>query len=115
MNSARLNLLDSYAYPNAFLCKGTSQRPVVLAMLFTCATSSAEGRLSTHSPVRLMFSTVWEEASRPIIQLHPSHQIDDIGAKFAVPSRFLVEIITTGVPKYRIAGSIVLCIIFLNR
>jgi hypothetical protein len=66
--------------------------------------------LSTHSPVRRMFSTVCEEASRPIIQLQPNHQIEDIGAKLAVPSGLIVEISTTGVPKYKIAGSMSLCI-----
>jgi hypothetical protein len=33
------------------------------------------------------------------MQHHPIHQADDIGAMFAVPSSFSVEISTTGVPK----------------
>jgi hypothetical protein len=37
----------------------------------------------------------------------PSHHADDIGARFADPSAFLVLISTTGVPRYRIDGSIV--------
>jgi hypothetical protein len=43
------------------------------------------------------------------MQLQPSHQTDDMGAMFAVPSSFKVEIRATGVPKYRIVGSMVLC------
>jgi len=43
------------------------------------------------------------------MQLQPSHQAEDIGARFAVPSSLRLEIIATGVPKYKIVGSIVLC------
>lgn len=41
--------------------------------------------------------------------LQPSHQADDIGAMFGVPSSFSVEINATGVRKYRMVGSMVLC------
>jgi hypothetical protein len=44
----------------------------------------------------------------PSMQLHPSHHADDIGAIFGVPSSFKVEINATGVPKYRMVGSMVL-------
>jgi hypothetical protein len=37
----------------------------------------------------------------------PSHHAEDIGARLAEPSSFKVLISTTGVPKYKIAGSIV--------
>jgi len=43
------------------------------------------------------------------MQLHPSHQADDMGAMLGEPSSFKVEINATGVPKYKIVGSIVLC------
>jgi hypothetical protein len=43
------------------------------------------------------------------MQLQPSHHADDIGARLGLPSRLRVEISATGVPKYRIVGSIVLC------
>jgi hypothetical protein len=33
------------------------------------------------------------------MQLQPSHHADDIGAKFAVPSGFIVLMSATGVPK----------------
>jgi hypothetical protein len=36
---------------------------------------------------------------RPNMQLHPSHQAEDIGARFGVPFSFKVEIKATGVPK----------------
>jgi hypothetical protein len=35
----------------------------------------------------------------PSMQLHPSHQADDIGAMFGLPSSFNVEMRATGVPK----------------
>jgi hypothetical protein len=43
------------------------------------------------------------------MQFHPSHHAEDIGATLAVPSWFLVLIKTTGVPKYRIEGSTLMC------
>jgi hypothetical protein len=44
----------------------------------------------------------------------PSHQADDMGARFGEPSSFNVLISTTGVPKYKIAGSIVRTIVSLS-
>lgn len=44
------------------------------------------------------------------MQRWPSHQADDIGARFALPSSFSVLTRTTGVPKYRIGGSVIVCI-----
>jgi hypothetical protein len=43
------------------------------------------------------------------MQLHPSHHADDMGAMFGEPSSFIVEISATGVPKYKMVGSMVLC------
>jgi hypothetical protein len=40
------------------------------------------------------------------MQRHPTHQADDIGARLNEPSSLVDPIRTTGVPKYRIAGSI---------
>jgi hypothetical protein len=39
------------------------------------------------------------------MQRQPTHHADDIGARLAEPSSLLEPIRTTGVPKYRIAGS----------
>jgi hypothetical protein len=36
---------------------------------------------------------------------------EDIGARLAVPSSLRLEIIATGVPKHKIVGSIVLCML----
>jgi hypothetical protein len=74
------------------------------------STMSADGRFRTHSQVRLMFSVVLELASRPSMQLQPSHHADDIGDRFGVPSSLMVLIRTTGVPKYRIGNSLRTCI-----
>jgi hypothetical protein len=41
------------------------------------------------------------------MQRHPTHHADDIGARLDEPSSLVEPIRTTGVPKYRIAGSIV--------
>jgi len=41
------------------------------------------------------------------MQRWPSHQAEDIGARFALPSSFSVLIRTTGVPKYRIARFVI--------
>ena len=48
-------------------------------------------------------------APRPSMQLHPSHHADDMGAMLGEPSWFSELMRATGVPKYRIVGSIVLC------
>jgi len=45
------------------------------------------------------------------MQRHPSQNADDIGARLKVPSSLTVLITTTGVPKYRIAGSLVRCMV----
>jgi hypothetical protein len=49
--------------------------------------------------VRIKLSDVLPMEPSPSLQLHPSHQADDIGAIFGVPSSFKVEINATGVPK----------------
>lgn len=38
------------------------------------------------------------------MQRLPSHQAEDMGAMFVVPSGLVVLIMTTGVPQYKIAG-----------
>jgi hypothetical protein len=43
------------------------------------------------------------------MQLRPSHHALDIGARFGDPSGFVELTSTTGVPKYRIAGSMGVC------
>jgi hypothetical protein len=53
-----------------------------------------------------MFSVDLELLARPSMQRQPTHHADDIGARLGEPSSLLEPIRTTGVPKYRIAGSI---------
>ena len=60
---------------------------------------AAEGRFSTHSPVRRMFCGVAERAPNPSTQRQPSHHADDMGARFALPSGLSELTSTTGVPK----------------
>jgi hypothetical protein len=43
----------------------------------------------------------------PITSVVPNHQADEIGARFAVPSELRVLMSTTGVPRYKMDGSIV--------
>ena len=81
-----------------------------MASLSTWDTCASDGRLMTHSRVRIRFSDVCPMAPRPSMQLHPSHHAEDIGAMFGEPSSLSVERSATGVPKYRIVGSMVLCI-----
>jgi hypothetical protein len=38
--------------------------------------------------------------------------MDDMGARLEVPSSFKVPIRATGVPKYKIAGSVIWCIMY---
>jgi hypothetical protein len=52
---------------------------------------------------------VCEARARPSMHRCPSHQADDIGARFEVPSSFSLLINTTGVPKYRMFGSVTVC------
>jgi hypothetical protein len=60
---------------------------------------SAAGRFSTISPVRRRLGTVWPLVPTPNIARHPSQKTDEIGARLAVPSGFIVLSRTTGVPK----------------
>src|SRR5262249_31409829 len=60
-----------------------------------------------HSACRAKFSAVFVSSSSPSISVQPSAQNDDIGARFVLPSSFSELISATGVPKYRILGSIV--------
>jgi hypothetical protein len=59
----------------------------------------------THSPVRMMFWAVCDTASKPNIARQPSQNTDEIGARLQDPSEFRVLLRITGVPRYRIAGS----------
>ncbi len=72
---------------------------MVSAIRSTASTIADDGRLSTHSPSRSMFAVVWAVLPRPSMQDCPSHQADDIGARFALPSSLRELISTTGVPK----------------
>ena len=76
-----------------------SRLPVVRARRFTAGARSAEGRFSTHSRVQVRLTTVWETLPRPSMQRLPSHHADDIGAILVVPSGFVVDMRTTGVPQ----------------
>jgi hypothetical protein len=44
-----------------------------------------------------------------MIHRHPNQNAEDIGARLNVLSSFVVLISTTGVPKYRMPGTQVLC------
>src|SRR6185295_19507746 len=57
-----------------------------------------------------MFAGVCERAPKPSMQVRPSHHADDMGARFGEPSGLSELTRTTGVPKYRMAGSMTLCI-----
>jgi hypothetical protein len=56
-----------------------------------------------------MFRVVFDRPLSPSMALQPSQNADDIGARFADPSSFSVEIKTTGVPKYKMPGSMRAC------
>jgi hypothetical protein len=60
----------------------------------------------TQNPVRLIFSVVFEKADMPITQRQPSQNTEEMGAMLYVPSSLQVLIRTTGVPKYKISGSL---------
>jgi hypothetical protein len=95
-----------------FFPSGIGLEPVVKASRLTAETSCTEGRLSTHSPLRMMFSAGFENAEIPIMQRHPSQKIEEMGATLNEPSSLQVVIRTTGVPKYNISGSLILCMVF---
>jgi hypothetical protein len=56
---------------------------------------------------------VFEAAEIPMMQRQPSQNIDDMGATLKLPSSLQVLISTTGVPKYRISGSLCTCIFLI--
>ncbi|GAA0514610.1 hypothetical protein GCM10009533_11950 [Saccharopolyspora spinosporotrichia] len=51
-----------------------------------------------------------EPTPSPSIARQPSQNADDIGARFAEVPSFRLEMSTTGVPKYRIPGSSLVCV-----
>jgi hypothetical protein len=55
---------------------------------------------------------VFDAAEMPMIQRQPSQNMDDMGATLKLPSSLQLQISTTGVPKYKISGSLCICIIF---
>ena len=63
----------------------------------------------THWRVRIKFSDVWPMVPRPSMQVQPSHQAEDMGARLGEPSWLRVDMSATGVPKYKMVGSMVLC------
>ncbi len=73
--------------------------PVVSASAFTIPASSRDARLSTHSRSRRRLATVSELTSNSSMQLHPSHQADDMGATLTLSSSLRVVTSTTGVPQ----------------
>jgi hypothetical protein len=103
------NFRFSYLYPRATLAAGTGSVPVVSARRLTSTTIRSDGKFSTHWPVRIMFWGVFETVARPRMQRHPSQKADDIGARLYDPSSFTVLIRTTGVPRYKIGGSLTMC------
>jgi hypothetical protein len=46
-----------------------------------------------------MFCGVAERAPKPSMHRQPSHQAEDMGARFALPSGLMELTSTTGVPK----------------
>jgi hypothetical protein len=53
----------------------------------------------------MMLLGVFETASKPSMHRQPSQNADDIGARLGEPSSFVELTRTTGVPRYRMAGS----------
>ncbi|KZM79773.1 hypothetical protein A0J59_07365 [Cellulosimicrobium sp. I38E] len=88
---------------------GTGSRPVVRARRSTASTSAVEGRFTTTSRVARRLSAVCDRAPRPSTAVRPSQNTDDIGARFTRPSPATVLSSATGVPKYRIPGSMTTC------
>ena len=84
--------------------------PVSRERRFMASTWSIDGRLITHSPVRMMFLAVCETASKPNMQRHPSQKADEMGARLYEPSSLRELLRITGVPRYKMAGSILLCV-----
>ena len=87
------------------LARATTGAPVVRANRSTAPTREASGRLRTHSRSRRRFVTEWDARPRPRTAVRPSQNTEEMGARLAVPSPLVVLTRTTGVPKYRIAGS----------
>lgn len=53
----------------------------------------------------MILSGVFEDASKPSMQRHPSQKAEDIGARLGEPPSFMELTRTTGVPRYKMAGS----------
>src|SRR3954468_1167053 len=109
VNPARENLSATWKYPREALPAGTGSEPVVNASRSTAGASASEGRFSTHSRVRNRFCAVLDRAPSPSMARQPSQNAEDIGARFGEPSSLELEIRTTGVPKYRMPGSMAVC------
>ena len=53
----------------------------------------------TSSRVRRRFASEWEARPSPSVAVCPIQKAEEIGARFGVPSSFVVESRTTGVPR----------------
>ena len=73
--------------------------PVVLASALIWGTRVSHGKLRTHCLVRCKLMVVCDWAAKPSMQRWPSHQAEDMGARFVVPSGFVVEIMMTALPQ----------------
>src|ERR1700744_3466989 len=85
-------------------------RPVVRASRFTASTWSADGSATATSAVRARLAQVRELRLMPSMAWGPSQYTDEIGARFGLSSGLTVLSSTTGVPKYKMAGSVTTCV-----
>jgi hypothetical protein len=51
----------------------------------------------------------------PIMARHPSQNTEEMGARLSDLSVLVVPTSTTGVPKYKMEGSLILCIFFYQN
>jgi hypothetical protein len=101
--SAKLILLKSKLFR---LNLWNGNFPVSGASFSTCRHISGEGKFTTHSEWCARLSAVFVSSKSPSIMFHPNAQKEDIGAMFVEPSSFNELMRATGVPKYRMFGSI---------
>ena len=83
---------------------------MVRASRFTASTWSTDGSATATSRVRSRLAQLCELRLMPSMAWRPSQNTDEIGARFGLPSGLTVLSSTTGVPKYKMAGSVTTCV-----
>lgn len=87
--------------------------PVVVANRLMWRAMLSSGRFTTHWPVLRIFCGVLLSDENPRIHRWPSQKTDEMAQILSGPFSFSEVTSTTGVPKYRMLGEMMECVIVM--